>query len=349
MNILWTIGDTSGIGCEIILKARTYFAQKRRKHVLIAVGSASALKFYSKLIKSGVKIEAVSSVEEAQRVDKKKLPVIDIDSSLDLGLESGVRATHQPSPGVLSRDAGILAMRSIEAAAQCCLRGEADAMVTAPINKEAIHLAGYAFQGHTDFLAHLCGVKDELMLLVDEKEKLRVALVTVHLPLGDVAPTVREKGINIRLSRLASALQTDFGIGHPRIAVLGLNPHSSDNGVIGNDEQFFIQPALAEWAKANPSAEVEGCFAADAFFGMRRYKHFDAVLAMYHDQGLIAFKLLAFETGVNITAGLPIVRTSPDHGTAFDIAGKGKANATSFVEATKLAVKIATARQQAQD
>jgi 4-hydroxythreonine-4-phosphate dehydrogenase len=182
------------------------------------------------------------------------------------------------------------------------------------------------------------------MMLVDERSKLRVALATVHVPLAKVSERLTAQSIEEKVRMLHDALKQEFGIPTPRIAVLGLNPHASDGGIIGNEEETMLKPTLKRLKR---KFHLEGIFAADGFFGAKMYQHYDAVLAMYHDQGLIPFKMLAFETGVNVTLGLPFVRTSPDHGTAFDIAGKGIAHDTSFISATKLALKLVQARKQA--
>ncbi|MDX1439648.1 MAG: 4-hydroxythreonine-4-phosphate dehydrogenase PdxA, partial [Rubricoccaceae bacterium] len=243
--------------------------------------------------------------------------------------------------GDITAAAGLAAMKSVETACDLCLKGDADAMVTAPISKEAIHLAGYDFPGHTEFLAEKTKAVGFVMMLVSGD--LRVALQTIHMPISQVASQITQERVLVNLRMISDALETDLGIAKPRIAVLGLNPHAGEGGVIGSEEREIIQPAI-ERARQD-GIHAEGPFPADSFFGRRTDKTFDAVLAMYHDQGLAPFKALAMGAGVNVTCGLPIVRTSPDHGTAFGIAGKGIASHSSMVEAIKLAAGIATRRR----
>jgi 4-hydroxythreonine-4-phosphate dehydrogenase len=327
--ILLTQGDINGIGTEIILKS--FPKLLRLKARLCAVGSLREFQHQSKHLNLPVSFVRIESLSELEHVPSSTLPVLDI---------SHKAKTHF---GNIRADAGDLAMIAIERAATLCLEKQADALVTAPIHKEAIAKAGWKFEGHTDFLAHLSN-KNVQMMLVDERSKLRVALATVHVPLAKVSERLTAQSIEEKVRMLHDALKQEFGIPTPRIAVLGLNPHASDGGIIGNEEETMLKPTLKRLKR---KFHLEGIFAADGFFGAKMYQHYDAVLAMYHDQGLIPFKMLAFETGVNVTLGLPFVRTSPDHGTAFDIAGKGIAHDTSFISATKLALKLVQARKQA--
>jgi len=218
-------------------------------------------------------------------------------------------------------------------------------MVTAPISKEAIGLAGYRFPGHTEFIAELCGSAPHIMLLVSGE--LRVGLVTGHLPVRKVTAAVTMDRVADRLRVFRDSLAADFGIEHPRIAVLGLNPHAGDGGVLGGEEEAVIRPAMERSRGFAPSVDCFGPFAADGFFGNRSYLECDGVLAMYHDQGLAPFKAITFGSGVNFTAGLPIVRTSPDHGTAFDIAGMNLARPDSMRTALLLAAEISQTRSGA--
>ena len=201
-----------------------------------------------------------------------------------------------------------------------------NALVTAPLHKKNVQSANFSYTGHTPFLKDFFGVKDVLMLLT--AENLKIGLVTEHLPVKEIAAHITKENIISKLSILHASLKKDFNIEKPKIAVLALNPHAGDEGLIGTEEQEFIKPAIKESKQRNML--VMGPYSADAFFARALYNKFDAVLAMYHDQGLIPFKSLAFGEGVNFTAGLPGVRTSPDHGTAFDIAGKDKADPSSF-------------------
>ncbi len=327
--ILLTQGDINGIGTEIILKS--FPKLLRLKVRLCAVGSLREFQHQSKSLNLPVPLEQVESLSELEGIAPSSLPVLDIPHKAK---------THF---GNIRADAGDLAMKAIERAATLCLEKQADALVTAPIHKEAIAKAGWKFEGHTDFLAHLAN-KHVQMMLVDERSKLRVALATVHVPLAKVSECLTAQSIEEKVQMLHDALKQEFGMATPRIAVLGLNPHASDGGIIGNEEETILKPTLKRLKR---KFHLDGIFAADGFFGAKMYQHYDAVLAMYHDQGLIPFKMLAFETGVNVTLGLPFVRTSPDHGTAFDIAGKGIAHDTSFISATRLALKLVQARKQA--
>lgn len=308
-----TLGDPNGIGPEVVLKALAD-ASLRDEAELVVVGSEAVLEQHAERLGLGADV-----------------PVWEV--------APGVRP--EVAWGETTGTAGRLAMRAVERAADACLAGDADGMVTAPISKEAITLAGYHVPGHTEFIAERTNAAGYAMMLV--RDNLRVGLVTTHLPVRAVADAVTEAAILGKLRILHAALRTDFGIAEPSVAVLGLNPHAGDGGVIGREEVEIVAPAL-ERARAE-GLGVAGPFPADAFFGRRAYERHDTVLAMYHDQGLAPFKALAMGGGVNVTAGLPIVRTSPDHGTGFDIAGRGIADASSFSEAVRLAAAIARRRK----
>ena len=239
-------------------------------------------------------------------------------------------------PGEASKEAGAVAMESLQRAVGNLAKTDVDVLVTAPINKDTIRQAGFAFPGHTEYLASEAGVEEVLMLLCCDG--LRIGMVTGHVPLKDVALELTSAKIGAKLQLMNDSLVRDFGIPSPRIAVLGLNPHAGDNGMMGDEEKRIIAPAIQQ-AQAD-GIQAHGPYAADGFFGSGAFKQFDGVLAMYHDQGLAPFKALSFGRGVNFTAGLPVVRTSPDHGTGFDIAGQGKANGDSFREAIRLACDV---------
>jgi len=235
------------------------------------------------------------------------------------------------------------AIQSLEAAAQDLGQGKIDMLVTAPIDKHSMQAAGFEFPGHTEYLAHLAG-SDSPVLMILVGEGLRVALVTGHLPINQVAEAVTVERILIKARLFHKSLQSDFGVMAPRIALLGLNPHAGDGGAIGNEDKERIAPAVRKLQDEGINAM--GPYPADGFFGNGSYKHFDGVLAMYHDQGLAPFKALSFGHGVNYTAGLPIVRTSPDHGTGMDIAGKGEADGGSFRHAIWLGLDIIQDRER---
>ena len=237
--------------------------------------------------------------------------------------------------GNATKIGGQYAFKSLNEATKSLKRGEVDLLITAPINKETIQSEEFNFSGHTEFLErNLEG--ESLMILMNDF--LRIGLITGHIPISKIAESITPELIESKVKILNKSLKQDFNINKPKIAVLGLNPHSGDNGVIGQEENELIKPAIKSIHEKG--IFVYGPYAADGFFGSEAYKQFDGVLAMYHDQGLAPFKALTFGNGVNFTAGLNYVRTSPDHGTAFDISGKGKANSDSFKEAVFTGIKI---------
>jgi 4-hydroxythreonine-4-phosphate dehydrogenase len=244
--------------------------------------------------------------------------------------------------GVANETGGKYALLSLERAMNDLLAGQIDALVTAPINKHNIQSENFNFPGHTEYIQTRVGASDSLMFMVSDD--IRVGVVTGHIPVGAVAKAVTKEKILSKLALMHESLKNDFWIQKPKIAVLGLNPHAGDNGLIGKEEQEIVIPAIQE---ANEQGIFAfGPFAADGFFANHSYVKFDAVLAMYHDQGLIPFKSIAFHSGVNFTAGLPVVRTSPDHGTGYDIAGKNLASEQSFREAMFLAMHIVERRRE---
>lgn len=245
-------------------------------------------------------------------------------------------------PGHVTAEAGQAAFACLQRAVEDLREGKLDALVTAPINKHNIQSENFKFPGHTEYLAEAFGVPDNLMFMVSDI--LRVGVVTGHVPLGRVRQNITRERILQKLSLMSQSLIQDFGIDRPRIAVLGLNPHAGEEGLLGNEEQEIVKPLLQQLQEKGQL--VYGPFPADGFFGTRSYKNFDAVLAMYHDQGLIPFKSIAFDEGVNFTGGMPVVRTSPDHGTAYDIAGKGVADETSMLQAIYTACDVARRRQE---
>ena len=320
-----TLGDPNGIGPEIVLKA----AQAPPPGVrLVAVGSAAILADQAARLGLGP-VQPVASFAEPAA--------------------AGALAVVDPAPGgpadtdwgATSAAGGRHAMLAVSRAVDACLAGEVGGMVTAPLSKEAIHLAGYTFPGHTEYLQERAGVPSVVMVLAAELAAgpLRVALATVHEPVARVAALVTVRRLRRVLGTLARGLAERLATAAPRIAVLGLNPHAGDGGVIGREELDTIRPALAA-ARAD-GLDVDGPFPADAFFGRAAWTRYDAVLAMYHDQGLAPFKALAMGGGVNLTLGLPFVRTSPDHGTAFDVAGQGVADPSSLLAAVQMAARMA--------
>ncbi|MCW9708231.1 4-hydroxythreonine-4-phosphate dehydrogenase PdxA [Fodinibius salsisoli] len=319
-------GDINGIGPEIILK--TLNNRELKDNTVIILSSKSVIDFYADKLGIDLNYKVVTSIENIQEQAINLLHAYEDDAPAI-------------SPGTLNEQSGACAMQAVEQALKLCKTGQADALVTAPISKEAVNLAGYHIPGHTEFLAEHTNTTDFLMMLVNDG--LRVGLASIHIPIADVPEALTEESIIRDATIMHQSLQQDFGIAAPRIAMLGLNPHAGDGGIIGKEEQQLIAPAIK--TLTDQGLEVTGPHAADGFFGNRKYEHYDGILAMYHDQGLVPFKTLSFGTGVNFTAGLPIVRTSPDHGTAFDIAGKGQANPSSFEQAFDLALQLSANRK----
>ena len=338
MLLAVSIGDPNGIGPEVALRA-ALDPTVRAVGTAVLVGPAAVLQRHADRLAQRVHLMPVASWADARRAAPSPGSVLILEADLP---------AVPDEPGAIRADAGGLAMQSVAAACDACLAGHADAMVTAPISKAAIALADYAFPGHTEFLAERTGARP-LMILATEKlpaffgsGPLRVALVTAHVPLAEAPALVTAASVGEKIALLARSLQADFGCECPRIAVLGLNPHAGDGGVLGREDLDQIRPAID--AARTAGIDADGPFPADAFFGRQRYRAVDGVLAMTHDQGLAPFKALATGAGVNVTAGLPIVRTSPDHGTAFDLAGQARADPASMAEALRIAARIAARR-----
>ena len=324
-----SLGDYNGIGPEVILKALQY---NRLQKICTPViyGSMRVLNRYRNLL--NLKDWNLNGAQTIGQISHKMTNVITCwpDQNQDI------------QPGQVTPEAGQAAFACLQRAVDDLKAGKLDALVTAPINKYNIQSEEFKFPGHTEYLAQEFGVQDNLMFMVSER--LRVGVVTGHVPLGRVRQNVTRDRINQKLTLMMDSLKQDFGIDKPKIAVLGLNPHAGEEGLLGNEEQEIIKPLLADWK--NKGQLVFGPYPADGFFGTRSYTKFDAVLAMYHDQGLIPFKSIAFEEGVNFTAGMPVVRTSPDHGTAYDIAGKNLADETSMLQAIYTAIDVARQRKE---
>jgi 4-hydroxythreonine-4-phosphate dehydrogenase len=321
-------GDLNGIGIELIINT---FSDNRilEQCTPVIFASNKVINFYRKSLPE-ISFN-YQSTREFNRVNAKQVNLFNC-------WEEEVPV----NPGQLSDVAGKYAVLSLQTAVAALKQKQIDGLVTAPIHKKNIQSPEFTFTGHTPYLKSIFGVNDVVMMLC--AGKFRVALVTEHLPINDVAKNISKEKIISKLNIIHQSLQKDFGIEKPRIAVLGLNPHAGDEGLIGNEEETIIKPAVKE-AKNN-NMLVIGPYSSDAFFARRGFERFDAVLAMYHDQGLIPFKALAIGEGVNYTAGLPAVRTSPDHGVAFDIAGKGKADISSFVTAVFECIDIINRRNE---
>jgi 4-hydroxythreonine-4-phosphate dehydrogenase len=324
-----TQGDTNGIGYEVIIKALSD-ARVMDMCTPVIYGSSKAFGFYKKIIPETdhINTNVISSAKEAH---PKRINIINC-----------VPDAIQIDPGQLTHDGSKAAVASLEAAVKELKAGYIDILVTAPFNKRAVSEETFKYPGHTEYLVNEFGAKDGLMFLCSEK--MRVGIATNHLSISKVSGALNIDMIVSKLRLMNQSLLRDFGIVKPKLAVLGLNPHSGDRGLLGTEEIEIISPAIK---LANDEGIMAfGPYPPDGFFSINMQYGFDAVLAMYHDQGLIPFKCLAFNSGVNFTAGLPIVRTSPDHGTAFDIAGESKASPQSMMAAIYMAVDVFNNRRR---
>lgn len=322
IKVAITHGDTNGVGYEVILKA---FDDPQMLELCtpIIYGSPKVAAYHRKVLNLQTNFTIIEKAEEAKEGKLNLLTTFDDEVKIELGTPA--------------KEAGEAALAALDRAMTDYRSGLYDVIVTAPINKKTIQSNLFHFCGHTEYIESCVGDGNKaLMILMNDV--LKVALVTTHLPIKDVASAITKEAIVEKAILLNNSLKRDFGLTRPRIAVLALNPHAGDDGLLGKEENEVIMPAIAELESKGVMAF--GPYAADGFFGSGNYRHYDAVLAMYHDQGLAPFKTLAQENGVNYTAGLPIVRTSPDHGTAYDIAGKGVADAQSFREAIYAAIDI---------
>lgn len=318
-----TLGDFNGIGPEIILKTIND-GEITKFFTPVIYASFEILSKYRKLLSMNEDV-IFHSIKEISEAQAKKINILEC-----------WQENHTPEPGKITDVAGKCAFLSLKIATEHLKNGLIDAMVTAPINKKNIQSADFNFIGHTEYLQAQFQSPEVLMFMVSEN--LKIAVVSMHVPLSDVKNDITKPKIEARLNIMFQSLKKDFGISKPKIAILGLNPHAGDSGVIGKEDLEIIKPIVEE--RKNKGELVFGPFPADGFFAAQTYLKYDGILAMYHDQGLIPFKMLAFEDGVNFTAGLKAVRTSPDHGTAYDIAGNGVANEHSFRTAIFTAIDI---------
>ncbi|MCZ8354621.1 MAG: 4-hydroxythreonine-4-phosphate dehydrogenase PdxA [Cyclobacteriaceae bacterium] len=317
-----TLGEPNGIGPEVVLKSLLDH-RISEQFIPVLYGSGRAIAYYKKQLN----IEEFNYTQVRQRGQyaPKQVNVVNCwDENLEI------------NPGKISKETGKASLDALQKACEDLKENHLDALVTAPIDKQSIHSENFPFAGHTGFLTQYFGATQSLMLMVGEK--LKVGLVTEHIPLQEVAASLTEEKILSKYRILEKSLKEDFGIVKPKIAILALNPHAGDNGLIGKEEEEILKPLVNKLKNENKL--IAGPFPADGFFAAGQYAKFDAVLALYHDQGLIPFKSIAFEDGVNFTAGLSIIRTSPDHGTAYNIAGKNMANESSMRAAIYLAIDI---------
>lgn len=317
-----TCGDLNGIGYEIIIKS---LADQRMCELFTPVvyGTSKAASYHRKTVNiADFNFNIIRKADQSSAKKPNLVSLKDEEIKIDLGI---------PTP-----ESGAMAYQALEAAVEDLKRNHINVLVTAPINKFAIRQAGFDFPGHTEYLANRFESDDYLMMMVSKK--MRMGILSGHLPLSKVAGSMSKELILRKIKTMHDALVRDFNIIKPKIAVLGLNPHAGENGLIGEEEKTMIAPAINQLSK--DGMLVFGPFPADGFFGSTHYTEFDGILAMYHDQGMLPFKTLSFDSGVNFTAGLPIVRTSPAHGTAYELAGKDQASPDSFREALYLACDI---------
>lgn len=316
-RILLTIGDYNGIGPEIILKT----LKKKsitKKYDLTVISPPEILSYYSR----NVNIKLLAD---------------------DFGIIPINAGKVKVTPGKLNAHAGFTAGAAIKTAVELCMAREYDAIVTAPINKKSLNLGGFKFDGHTEMLTALSGAKDSCMVMLSQE--LNIAFATTHPPVKKIAAMITATLLASKF-RICTDVLNFLGITSGEIGVLGLNPHAGDDGMIGDEENKIIIPAIIKVNKRKSKIKFSGPFSSDAFFASKKYRNFALTFAMYHDQGFIPFKMLAGYRGTNFTAGLPFVRTSPDHGTAFDIAGKSAADPVSIIEAIKLADKLTKNRKK---
>ena len=327
IRVAITQGDTNGVGYEVIFKV---FEDPTMLELCtpIIYGSSKIAAYHKKALNKETNFSVINSAEEARDGRLNLLSCFEDEIKVEFG---------QPS-----EEAGGAAFKALDRAMTDFRKGLYDVLVTAPINKATIQSPGFHFPGHTEYIETSLGEgKKALMILMNDR--LRVALVTTHLPIKDVATAITKESIMEKATIFHQALKRDFRISNPRIAVLALNPHAGDDGLLGAEEKNIIPPAIEALAKKG--IQAFGPYPADGFFGAGTFNYFDGVLAMYHDQGLAPFKTIALDNGVNYTAGLPIIRTSPDHGTAYDIAGQDKADENSMRQAIYTAIDVFRNRQ----
>ena len=323
-----TQGDSNGIGYEVLIKS---LADSRilDSFTPVVYGSSKIFGFYRKQIHE---IEQMDTyvIHSAKDVHTKRINIVNC-----------LPDNFYAEPGQSSPDSAKAAMMSLEAAVKDLKDGYIDVLVTGPINKRAMTAEGFGYTGHTEYLQDAFGAEDIAMIMVSPQ--LRVAIATGHIPLKDVPKALTKEKILSKLRLMNESLERDFATPRPKIAVLGLNPHCGDGGLLGDEEQRIILPAVLQAQEEGILAF--GPYSPDGYFGLGNYNRFDATLAMYHDQGLAPFKALAFAEGVNYTAGLPVVRTSPDHGTAYEMAGRGEADPRSMMQAIYTAIDIYRSRE----
>ena len=320
INVGITIGDPNGIGIEIILKSLSNFSLFHECNFIIYASTG-----------------LIEKQKQHFQIDTPSLKKIDNEKDLsDTQINvKEVFSNSQFNFGSSDKELSAFGIVSLKEATKDIKDNKIDILVTAPINKDLSYSKSFKYTGHTDFFKHYFNT-NPLMLMISEE--LKIALLTDHIPIKDLSDALNKDLVKQKIKLLETCLLNDFKIKKPKIAVLAINPHAGDNGLIGNEDQSIITPAINSFK--GTASSINGPFSADTFFVNENYKKYDGVIASYHDQGLIPFKTISFGKGVNFTAGLPVVRTSPDHGTGFDIAGKGIADHTSFTNAIKLGLQV---------
>lgn len=326
-----TLGDINGIGPEVVLKS---FSREEifKSCIPIVYGSGKVLGYHKNIVTDN-NVSFVTATNPYS-ASEGKLNVINCSQEVT-----------NINIGKATEESGRFAYVCLDAAVTDLAAGKIDALITAPINKSAMQMAGFPEKGHTEFIAKKLGNHNPLMFMISEQ--LKVGVATAHVPVSQITSLLTKDLLLEKINIMHASLKEDFSIEKPLIAVLGLNPHASDDGTMGSEENDFIRPLIIELKKKG--IMVSGPFSSDGFFGNGLFSKFDGILAMYHDQGLIPFKTISFGKGVNFTAGLPVVRTSPDHGTAYDIAGKNIADPSSFRAAIYDALQILDNRKTAKD
>lgn len=318
-----THGDINGVGYEVILKTLSPQGFTELCTPVIFGHESIALKCMERL---GIEDIDFNVIKKSSEIGEGKINLLELDEKIP-----------EVHPGQITQDAGRSAVKSLTVAIEALKKGDIDVLVTAPISKEAVQSESFSFPGHTEYLESVSDNKNKALMILFS-DKLRIALVTIHLPVSEIASKITKERVEETVRQFDSTLRKDFGCDRPLIAVLSLNPHSGDGGLLGKEEENVIEPVVN--SLRDEGLLVFGPFASDGFFGHNDYKNYDGIVAMYHDQGLAPFKTIAGDKGVNFTAGLPFVRTSPDHGTAFGIAWKGEADETSMREAIYSAIDI---------
>jgi 4-hydroxythreonine-4-phosphate dehydrogenase len=325
-----TLGDYNGIGPEVILKSLNHNILLKWCTPIV-YGSLKVLNFYKKQYDMrDFHFQVINDPDKARDEHANVINCWDDQAT-------------QVEPGKETKEAGAAAFACLERACKDLDAGKIAALVTAPINKNNIQSEQFNFPGHTEYLTEKFEAKESLMMMVSEG--FRIGLATGHVPVQEVSNHLNSTLLKSKIELFLKSLKEDFSINKPKLAVLGLNPHAGESGLLGKEEQEIIQPVIEEYRNAGHL--VFGPYPADGFFGKAQFKDFDGVLGMYHDQALIPFKYIAFDSGVNFTAGLPVIRTSPDHGTAYDIAGQNQADAGSFLQAFYLALELVKNRMNA--